>query len=519
MSSQLLGDTPSDEFRKQLHELADWIADFREQIERLPVAPNDKPGAIRAQLPRRAPEEGEAFETILSDVDRVIMPGMVHWSHPMFLGYFGWTSTAPGILGEIVTAPLNVNAMTWRTCPAATELETVVIDWLRQWVGLSNEFDGVIYDTASVGLMHALAVAREKAAPETRRLGLTNRDLPRFRLYTSDQAHSSAEKAAIALGLGEENVIRIPSDKEFQMDPKSLGQSIAKDRQNGFQPMAVVATVGTTSTASVDPVRDIGNLCREAKVWLHIDAAYGGGFAMVPEYEWIMGGWDLADSIVINPHKTVFVPLDFSVLYVRDLARLRRVFSLVPEYLRGDTVEAEKNYMDYGIQLGRRFRALKAWVIWRSLGRTGVVARLREQIRLANLFADWIKKEDRFELSAQPSMGVVCFRFVGAAAPPPRQGTAARGRAGSTDRVDQFNSDIVERINASGRAYLTQTKLRGRTVMRIGLGNVLTTEGHLRKAWDLICEMAEAARPRSQIPKLKSQTNFNGPKPKRTGRN
>jgi aromatic-L-amino-acid decarboxylase len=484
------GDTPSDEFRRQLHELADWIADFREHIDQLRVAPDNKPGGIREQLPKRAPEEGEPFERILTDVDSIIVPGMVHWSHPMFLGYFGWTSTAPGILGEILTAPLNVNAMTWRTCPAATELETVVIEWLRQWVGLPDEFDGVIYDTASVGIMHALAVAREEAAPETRKFGLTGRNLPRLRIYTSDQAHSSAEKAAIALGLGEENVIRIPTDDRFRIDVNSLSQSIAKDRQNGFQPMAVIATVGTTSTGSVDPVGEIGNLCRKAKIWLHIDAAYGGGFAMVPEYEWLRKGWELADSIVINPHKTVFVPLDFSVLYVRDLERLRRVFSLVPEYLRGDTVEAEKNYMDYGIQLGRRFRALKAWVIWRSLGRAGVVGRLGEQIRLANLLANWIKKDERFELSAQPSMGVVCFRFIGDGAPSRRAATATPGHAGLIDRVDRLNSDIVERINASGRAYLTQTKLRGRTVMRIGLGNVLTTERHLRKGWELIQETA-----------------------------
>jgi len=417
----------------------------------------------------------------------------------MFLGYFGWTSTAPGILGEILTAPLNVNAMTWRTCPAATELETVVIDWLRQWVGLSDEFEGVVYDTASVGIMHALAVAREEAAPATRKLGLTDRGLPRFRIYTSDQAHSSAEKAAIALGLGEENVIRIPSDDQFRIDVNSLSQNIEKDRQNGLQPMAVVATVGTTSTASVDPVRDIGNICREAKIWLHIDGAYGGGFAMLPEYEWVSKGWEMADSIVINPHKTLFVPLYVSVLYVRDLERLRSVFSLVPEYLRGDTVEAEKNYMDYGIQLGRRFRALKAWVIWRSLGRAGVVARLREQIRLANLLADWIKKDDRFELCAQPSMGVICFRFIG------REPALAGGRPSFSARpavapyqadrsneskLDQLNSDIVERINTSGRAYLTQTKLCGRTVMRIGLGNVLTTDKHLDKAWELIRKTA-----------------------------
>jgi aromatic-L-amino-acid decarboxylase len=253
--------------------------------------------------------------------------------------------------------------------------------------------------------------------------------------------------------------------------------------------MAVIATVGTTSTASVDPVGDIAKLCREAKIWLHIDAAYGGGFVMLPEYEWLRKGWGLADSIVINPHKTIFVPLDFSVLYVRDLERLRRVFSLVPEYLRGDTVEAEKNYMDYGIQLGRRFRALKAWVIWRSLGRAGVVARLGEQIRLANLFADWIKSDDRFELSAQPSMGVVCFRFIGRDAALRHPAGAAR-RPHQESKLDQYNSDIVERINASGRAYLTQTKLRGCIVMRIGLGNVLTTEEHLSKGWEIIREVA-----------------------------
>src|SRR6476660_8173491 len=485
-----LRDTPPEIFREQLHRLADWIADFRGKMETLRVAPDSKPGAIRAALPAQPPEQGEPFEKILADVDRVILPGMVHWSHPMFLAYFGWTATAPGILSEMISAPLNVNAMTWRTCPAATELEILVIDWLRQWMRLPKHFDGVVYDTASVGIMHALAVAREEAAPSTRKLGLTGRNLPRFRIYTSDQAHSSAEKAAIALGLGEESVCRVSSDKEFRMDTSILRESVMHDRESGFKPLAVVATVGTTSTASMDPVAEIARLCREEKMWLHIDGAYGGGFTIVPEYEWIAEGWSEADSIIINPHKTLFVPLDFSILYVRDIERLRRVFSLVPEYLRGDTIETERNYMDYGIQLGRRFRALKAWVIWRSLGRAGVVARLREQIRLADLLAEWIKKDDWFELSAQPSMGVVCFRFVGAAAPSPRLDTAARGRAGSIDRIDEINSDIVERINASGRAYLTQTKLRGRTVMRIGLGNVLTTEEHLRKGWEIIEETA-----------------------------
>src|SRR5213080_4608743 len=238
-----LGDVPIAEFRRQLHKLADWIADYRETIGDIRVAPNNKPGAIRAALPAQPPEHGESFENILADVDRLILPGMVHWSHPMFLGYFGWTATAPGLLGEIITAPLNVNAMTWRTSPAATELETVVIDWLRQWMGLPDQFGGVVYDTASVGIMHALAVAREEAAPCTRKLGLTNRDLPRFRIYTSDQAHSSIEKATIALGLGEENVRRVPSDAEFHIDVTALRELIVQDRHAGFRPLATMAAV------------------------------------------------------------------------------------------------------------------------------------------------------------------------------------------------------------------------------------------------------------------------------------
>jgi aromatic-L-amino-acid/L-tryptophan decarboxylase len=491
---QSLGDTSPDEFRKQLHELADWVADFRQHIGSLRVAPNPAvagPGAILAALPAEPPEEGEPFEKILGDVDRVIVPGMVHWSHPMFLGYFGWTTTAPAILGEIITAPLNVNAMTWRTCPAATELETLVVDWIRQWVRLPQEFGGVVYDTASVGVMHALAVAREEAAPSVRTRGLVGAGAPVFRIYVSEQAHSSAEKAAIALGLGEENVQRVPTDAQFRMDPSVLREMIACDVRDNFRPLAVIATVGTTSTASVDPVPEISKICRENKMWLHIDGAYGAGFAILPENKLLTVGWSEADSIVVNPHKSLFVPLDFSVLYVRDLERLRRVFTLVPEYLRGDTVEAQMNYMDYGIQLGRRFRALKAWVIFRSFGREGMAARLREHIRLANVLTEWIKSDARFELAAPVSMGVVCFRWVGSVAGGVEAGPRSAPSA-TEDKLDELNSEIVERINTSGRAYLTQTKLRGRTVMRIGLGNVLTTEDHLRKAWEIICETAEA---------------------------
>src|SRR5438874_5738688 len=478
---QSLGDIAPDEFRKQLHEIADWVADYRQNIEQLRVAPSARPGAIQAVLPAAPPEEGEPFERIFGDFKRLILPGVLQWNLPQFAAYFGSTTTAPGIEGEILSAALNVNAFTWRVSPAATELETVVINWLRQWLGLPNEFGGVVYDTASVGIMHALAVAREEAAPCTRGLGLTNRDLPRFRIYTSDQAHSSIEKAAIALGLGEENVQRVPSDAEFRIDVTALRELIVQDRHAGFRPLATVAAVGTTSTASVDPVPELAQICREHKMWLHIDGAYGAGLALLPECQWITAGWSEADSIVINPHKMLFVPFDFSVLYVRDVERLRRVFTLVPDYLRGDTVEAEKNYMDYGIQLGRRFRALKAWVIWRAFGREGMVAFMREHIRLAGLFADWIKTDNRFELAAPVVLPVVCFRFVG----------------GDKGKIDISNSEIVERINASGRAYLTQTKLRGQTVMRIGLGNVLTTEQHLRNAWELIQNTAEALEGRA----------------------
>src|SRR5882762_7270583 len=459
---QLLGDTSPEEFRRQLHELADWIADFRQTLGSLRVAPNDKPGAILAALPAEPPEEGEPFQEILGDIDRVIVPGMVHWSHPMFLGYFGWTTTAPAILGEIITAPLNVNAMTWRTCPAATELETLVVDWIRQWMDLPREFGGVVYDTASVGVMHALAVAREEAAPSVRKRGLIDAGAPVFRIYASEQAHSSAEKAVIALGLGEENVRRVPTDAHFCMDPSPLREMIARDVRDAFKPLAVIATVGTTSTASVDPVPEIARICRENKMWLHIDGAYGAGFAILPEDKSLTNGWGEADSIVVNPHKSLYVPLDFSVLYVRDLERLRRVFTLVPEYLRGDTVEAQKNYMDYGIQLGRRFRALKAWVIFRSFGREGMAARLRECVRLANLLAEWIKNDDRFKLAAPVSMGVVCFRFVGPVAGVVDVGPGSPAPATTEEKIDQLNSDIVEKINASGRAYLTQTKLNDR---------------------------------------------------------
>jgi aromatic-L-amino-acid decarboxylase len=466
-----LGDIPPDVFRKHLHEVADWIADYRENIAKQRISPAAKPGAIIAALPSAAPETGEPLEQIFADIDRLVVPGIVHWAHPQFMGYFGSTTTAPGILAEMIAAALNVNAMTWRTSPVATEMETVVLDWLRQWLGLPDDFSGVVYDTASISTMHALAAAREEASTSVRTLGLSGRaELPIFRIYVSDQAHSSIEKGAIALGLGEHNVRKIASDGNFRMNIPALREAIAGDLRKEFKPLAVVATVGTTSTASVDPVREIAAVCAEHQMWLHIDAAYGGGLALLPECNWVADAFDLADSIVINPHKMLFVPFDFSALYVREIERLRRVFALVPEYLRGDAAGAEINYMDYGVQLGRRFRALKAWMVWRTFGREGLAARIREHLRQAQLFASWVKEDARFELSAPVVMGVVCFRF----------------KCPNDAESDRKNSQIVETINSGGETYLMQTKLRGRSVMRLGLGNLLTTEEHLRRAWEII---------------------------------
>src|SRR2546430_1674037 len=412
-----LGDIPPDVFRKHLHEMADWIADYRENIAQRPIAPNAKPGAVLAQLEAAPPETGASLDEILADVDRIIVPNVAHWAHPQFMSYFGCTTTSPGILAEMITAALNVNAMTWRTSPAATELETRGLHWLRQWLGLPYEFSGVVYDTASISTMHALAVAREEASTSVRTLGLSGRsELPIFRIYVSDQAHSSVEKGAIALGLGEHNVRRLACDSQFRMNVAALREAIASDLRHGFKPLAVVATVGTTSTASVDPVPEIAEVCAQYQMWLHIDAAYGGGLALLPEHKSVTDGWAEADSLVINPHKMLFVPFDFSALYVRDIERLRRLFTLAPEYLHlRDPAGAEINYMDYGVQLGRRFRALKAWVVWRAFGREGIAARIREHVRLANLLADWIRNDNRFELAAPVNMGVVCFRFVGSA--------------------------------------------------------------------------------------------------------
>ena len=483
-----VGDTPPEEMRAQLHRVADWVADYRETIGERAIVPAVRPGDVSAACSQRMPELGEGMQHILDDLDRVVMPGIVHWGHPAFLGYFGSTSNGPALLGEIVAAALNVSAMTWKTSPAATELETVVLGWIRELIGLPDGMFGVVYDTASVATLHALAAARERVVPDARRRGLAGRDdVARLRVYASDQAHSSVAKAMVVLGLGEENVVRIPCDRAFRMDVNALGAALDADAARGWRAMAVVATVGTTSTASVDPVGAIARLSRSAGAWLHVDAAYGGAMGALPEARWVMDGMDEADSVVVNPHKWLFVPLDFSALYLRSPAMLQSVFANTPEYLRGDAARADGDdggpgvidYMNYGIQLGRRFRALKAWMVFRAFGRAGIASRIREQCRLACLLAARIRDTPQFTLAAPVTMAVVCFRY--------------EPEGHDAETLDAMNERVVEQANASGDAYLTYTRLNGRVCMRIGIGNVQTTEAHLAQVWGRVLIESEKA--------------------------
>ena len=463
----MVGDLPANELRAHLHRIADWIADYRDGLETRPISPRIERGAVRAAFPAGLPAEGMPFETVLDDFERLIVPAIVHWGHPRFLGYFGSTTTAPGIAAEALTAALNVSAMMWQVSPAATELEEVVLEWLRTLLGLPVAFEGRVHDTASVATLHALAAARELAVGHARREGLAG--APRLTVYASDQAHSSIEKAAIVLGLGETSVRHVASDDAFRMRPSALRESIASDRRAGFAPCAVVATVGTTSTAAVDPVAEIGDICASEHLWLHVDAAYGGAMGLLPEGRWAVAGLSHADSLVVNPHKWLFVPLDFSALYTRRPEMVRAVFSLTPAYLEGDAHEHDA--MNSSLQLGRRFRALKAWMVWRTFGANGLVARLREHRRLAALFADWVRADAEFDLAAPVTMGVVCFR--------------ARSE-GAPEVADVLQQRLVEAVNRGGETYVTHTRLRGRVTLRIAVGNILTTEQHLAGAWSAI---------------------------------
>lgn len=463
-----------DEFRRHGYHLVDWIADYLDHPERYPVLARVKPGDIRAALPAHPPEAPESFADILSDFERVLLPGVTHWNHPGFFAYFAISSSAPGILAELLSAALNQQAMLWRTSPAATELEEVTLGWLRDLMGLPASFEGVIYDTASVSTLHGLAAAREAHVPGVREHGLGAAHGGRPRVYCSDQAHSSVDKAVILLGLGQEALRKVPTDEQFRMRPDALAAAIADDRRHGWLPIAVVATVGSTSTTSIDPVPPIADICERERLWLHVDAAYAGVAAIVPEYRSVLDGAARADSLVVNPHKWLFTPFDLSAFYTRRMDAVRRAFALVPEYLRTGDPLGTRNLMDTGIQLGRRFRALKLWMILRHFGAEGIRHHLREHMRLARLFAEWVDADPEMERLAPVPFSVVCFRL------------SPTERAWSEEELEILNQRAVDAANASGEVFLSHTKLGGRFALRLAVGHLSTREHHVRRAFDLL---------------------------------
>jgi aromatic-L-amino-acid/L-tryptophan decarboxylase len=470
-----LGDMGTEEFRRYGHQVVDWIADYLAHPERYPVLSQNQPGQLKHELPSAAPERGEAMEAMLADLDRFIVPGVTHWNHPGFFAYFAISGSGPGILGEMLSAAFNVNAMLWRTSPSATELEEVTLEWLRQMIGLPNTFEGVIYDTASISSLCAIAAAREAVGLEVRERGLAAAGA-KLRMYASEHVHSSVDKSAITLGIGQEGLRKIASDTEYRMDARALEDAIQEDRANGWLPFCVVATTGTTSATSIDPVPAIADLCERESLWLHVDAAYGGSAAVLPEMRWVLEGCDRADSLVVNPHKGLFVPVDLSVLYCRKLDVLRAAFSLVPEYLRTGENEQVKNFMDYGPQLGRRFRALKLWFVMRYFGVEGLRARIRNQLELAREFAAWVDESPDFERLAPVPFSLVCFR-------------AHPRNMSSEAELDILNERLMNEVNRRGKVYLSHTKLLGRLTLRLAIGNIRTTHDHVRLAWDELNEV------------------------------
>lgn len=466
-----LGDMPKDEFRQFGYQLIDWITDYYERIEEFPVLSQIEPGSLKAALPASAPEKGEDFGEVLKDVDKLILPAVTHWNHPNFHGLFSTSTSTVGIFGEMLSAAFDMKAMLWRTSPASTELEDVVLDWLRQMLGLPDRFEGIIYDTASVSTMHAIAAAREKAGLDVREKGMSGRDdLPLLRVYASEHVHSSIDKACITLGLGTRSLRKIECNERYEMIPEKLVEAIDDDIESGYVPICVIPTIGTTSTSSVDPVDAIADVCEKYGVWMHVDTAYAGPAAIIPEMREFFKGWERADSIVVNPHKWMFTPFDLSVLYCKDLGILKNAFSLVAEYLKTSETDVVKNGMDYGIQLGRRFRALKFWFVIRYFGREGMIARLSEHCRLARLFASWVEESDNFEMMAPAPFALVCFRACPA----------------GVDDLDAFNERLMNEINASGEAYLSHTKLDGQFTLRLSVGSIRVEKRHLQKVWDLL---------------------------------
>jgi aromatic-L-amino-acid decarboxylase len=467
-----------EEFRRHGHEVIDWIADYYARIESFPVLSQVQPGAIRESLPASAPAQGEEFPDLLKDVEKLILPGVTHWQSPNFFAFFPSNASGPAILGDLLSSGLGVQGMLWATSPACTELETRVLDWLVPALGLPEKFistrsgGGVIQDTASSATLCAVLAARERATNFS-----SNEQGCRGQMvaYTSAQAHSSIEKAVKIAGIGRGNLRLIEVDERFAMKPEALAQAITKDQQSGLTPFFVCATVGTTSSSAIDPVPEIGKICRKHNLWLHVDAAMSGTAALCPEFRYLHDGVELADSYCFNPHKWMFTNFDCDCFYVADRKALIQALSVLPEYLRNQATEsgAVIDYRDWQIPLGRRFRSLKLWFVLRYYGTQGLQFHIREHVRLAQQFAEWVCADERFEIAAPAPLNLVCFRL----------------KSG-----DQANQQLMDTLNHSGDLYLTHTKLDGKFTLRLCIGQTNTTERHVARAWKRIQETASTLK-------------------------
>ncbi len=473
-------------FRAAAHRVVDLMADYIEDIECRAVLPAIIPGSVAGRLPASPPEAPETLDAILGDVIGLIEANATAWQHPGFFAYFASTASGPGILGEMLTAALGQNPMLWRTSPSGTELEQVVVDWLRQALGLPPEFDGLLTDTASTSTLIALAAARQAAGIDAAAEGLAGRpDVPALRVYASEEAHSSVDKACMTLGLGRASLVKIPTDESFAVRPDALEAAIAADRAAGHRPIAIVATVGTTSSTSIDPVAAIVEIAAREGIWLHVDAAYAGAVAIDPGLRGPFAGWEHADSIVVNPHKWLWTPLDASLLLSRRLDVVRDAFSLIPEYLRTvGGAGAERNYNEYTPQLGRRMRALKLWIQLRWFGLDGLRRRIRRHLELATSFSSWVDEAPDWERLAAVPFSTVCFRHVPSA-------LAADGEA-----INVHNAALMDAVNRTGEIFLSHTKLRGRFTIRFAIGNLRTEPRHVERAWELLRAAAEEVQPR-----------------------
>lgn len=458
----------TESFRKHAHELVDWMADYFENIEEYPVLPQVKPGDILKQLPKKAPEKAEHFDQIFEDFKQIIVPGMTHWESPNFMAYFPANKSKASVLGEMLMSTMGAQCMIWLTSPAAAELEEQVMNWMRDMIGLPNTFTGVIQDSASTTTLSALLTAREKfTSYQINERGFANE---RFTIYASEQIHSSIDKAVKIAGFGIQQLRKIDVDSAFALKSDALETQILTDIEEGFQPLCVISAIGTTSTTAIDPIADISAICQQYNIWHHVDAAYAGTALICPELRWMAEGAELADSFVFNPHKWMFTNFDCTAYFVKDPAALVNTFSITPDYLKTSVDEEVKNYRDWGIPLGRRFRALKLWFVIREMGIEGIQEKIRSHIILGKWLAKQVTEHPDFELLAPAPLNTVCFRYT----------------KGPDEALDMINEKIMNTINASGKLFFTQTKLKGKFTLRLAFGNTNLAAYHVENAWKLI---------------------------------